>query len=38
MGVLGTPMEVLAHFELSQVFMCQTVLIFPNVYLIHTKN
>ena len=34
----STPMGVLGHFELYQVFMCQTVLIFPNIYLIHTKN
>ena len=31
-------LEVLGHFELHQVFMRQTLLIFPSIYIINKKN
>ena len=30
--------QIHKDFELCQVFVCQTVLIFPNIYIIHKKN
>ena len=31
-------LEVLGHLELYYVSMCQTVLIFPNIYIIHKRE